>query len=116
MDDNKVVLQVETTGRSGKKYNGSFEVRLYLTHRERGDASREFAKKSIGILSDDDVYYVFKSISVLNKHIIDKPEWWGDGYELFDSEPIFELAKQLKDAQDNYAKEQSGEVVENPEG
>lgn len=115
MNEN-VMVEIDTEGESGKKYQGSFEVRLHLTLKEKGEASREFAKRSLGILSDDEIYYVFKAISLLNKHIVDAPEWWDGGYDLIDATPVYELSKKIRETQEHYAKAGKEEDSEEPKG
>jgi hypothetical protein len=88
----------ETTG---DRYVGTFEVKLFLTLKERGESGKVKHKLLKDISENDDIYFLLQLLANLNVHITGKkPAFWGeDGTELTDTEPVIALATALRAAQ-----------------
>lgn len=88
----------ETTG---TRYVGQFEVKLFLSLKERGESGKVRHRLLKDILETDDIYFLLQLLSNLNGHLVGvKPSWWGeDGTDLVDSEPVIALATGLRQAQ-----------------
>jgi hypothetical protein len=88
----------ETTG---KRYVGQFEIKLFLTLKDRAEAGRLRNKLLKDIAENDDVYFMLQLLSNLNTHMAGKkPDWFGeDGTDLEDTQPIIALATGLREAQ-----------------
>jgi hypothetical protein len=88
----------ETTG---TRYVGNFEIKLFLTLKDRAEAGKVRHRILKDILETDDIYFLLQLLSNINVHLVGKkPAWWGeDGTELADTEPIISIATALREAQ-----------------
>lgn len=86
---------------SGRRYVGQFEVKLFLTLKDRTDAARIRSKLLRDISENDDVFYLLQLLTNINTHLTGKkPDWYGeDGTDLEDTQPIIALAMALREAQ-----------------
>jgi hypothetical protein len=81
----------ETTG---TRYVGQFEVKLFLTLKDRAESGKVKNRLLKDVLESDDIYFLLQLVSNLNAHLVGKkPAWWGeDGVDLEDTTPVIELA------------------------
>jgi hypothetical protein len=88
----------ETTG---TRYVGQFEVKLFLTLKDRAESGKVKNRLLKDVLESDDIYFLLQLVSNLNAHLVGKkPAWWGeDGVDLEDTTPVIELANGLRQAQ-----------------
>ena len=96
-----VWIDMECTGTSGEKYFGRFQVKRYLTHKERAEAVRLSETLCRGITDDVNMRAFLTTAAFLSVHITEvDAKWWGDrGLDLVDEEPIWELAKKIREVQ-----------------
>lgn len=95
-------LQLENiTGEfTGEIYNGEFQVKKYLTNRERSDVARLTESWIRGIERNQDEMTFLSTLAHLAFHVTKAPTWWGDkGFDLQDREPVWKLADLLLDLQ-----------------
>jgi hypothetical protein len=97
----EVNCEGETTKR---KYFGKFEVKPFLTHREKAEAVRTAEKYMFGIETTLDQRQFLTTLAFLKSHIVtidDKVNWWiGDGLDIHDERPVYQLAEEIKKLQD----------------
>lgn len=96
---------------TGEKYFGRFQVKRYLTHRERGEAVRLAETLCRGIETTIEHRTLLTTIAFLSSHIIESDaKWWGDrGLDLLDEQPIWELAKKIRELQRPAEQKDDGE-------
>lgn len=95
-------LDIDCIGETtGIRYVGNFEIKLFLTLKDRAEAGKVRHRLLKDILETDDIYFLLQLLSNINAHLTGKkPGWWGeDGTELADTEPIIALATALRQAQ-----------------
>lgn len=112
MFDESKWLEVKVKGEhTGREYFGKFRVKPFLKHAERGDAVRLAEAYTLGIERDQNQRLFLTTLAFLKFHVEEtqNAEWWedGNGLNLYDEEPVFELSKLLTDLQ---------ESIRNPEG
>lgn len=93
---------VKITGeRTGYEYFGRFRIKPYLTNEERGDAVRLAERYCRGIDRTDDEIDFQTLLAFLKFHVTEADaDWWtADGKEMFDRQPIYEIASKLYDMQ-----------------
>lgn len=95
-------IDIDCEGEStGKRYVGQFEVKLFLTLKDRTDAGRIRNKLLRDISESDDIFFLLQLLTNINTHLTGKkPDWYGeDGTDLEDTQPIISLATALREAQ-----------------
>lgn len=95
-------IDVDCVGEiTGRRYVGQFEIKLFLTLKDRTEVGRIRSKLLRDISEADDVFYLLQLLTNLNAHLTGKkPEWYGeDGTDLEDSQPIISLAQSLREVQ-----------------
>lgn len=95
-------IEVNCVGETtGTKYFGRFEIKKYLTQKEKGEASRLYDKYVYGITEDVGQRAVYHTLAQLAQHIVSTDAaWWQEGgMDLKDDAPVIELLKQLRERQ-----------------
>lgn len=86
--------------RSGDIYKGEFQVKKYLTNRERSDVARLTEGWIRGIERNQEEITFLSTLAHLAFHVVKAPLWWGDkGFDLIDREPVWKLADLLLELQ-----------------
>lgn len=102
-------LDIDVIGSmTGTRYTGQVEVSLFKTYRERADSAKKAARITNGLDRNDFMYQFLQTVCFADGHLTVKPKWWGeDGLDLQDPEPVYEIVKQLSDAQKVYIEEKN---------
>lgn len=98
INNEPVWTDIQCTGASGENYFGRFQIRRFLTHREKTEAVRLAETLCRGITDSIEHRTFLTTIAFLSFHIIEvDAAWWGDkGLDLLDEEPVWELAKTVR--------------------
>ena len=100
-------IDVTCVGEStGEKFFGRFEIKKFLTHKEKTEAVRLAETLSRGIEQDFAYKTFLTTLAFLHYHVLkSEANWWkkGDGdifgMDLFDEEPIWALGRKIKELQ-----------------
>jgi len=95
-------LDVSCVGENSKQQLvGRFKLKPFLTHKERGDASRLAETYCRGIVMDTNQLYFQRILAYLKFYIVESDaDWWiDDGLGCVDETPVYELYKQLRKLQ-----------------
>jgi hypothetical protein len=89
---------------TGEKYSGDFEIKLFLSLKERGVAAANFSRRNIGINSHEEVYTLNKIICELQAKTVVCPDWFKDekAFEIVGLQPIDRIYTLVKAAQEEY--------------
>jgi hypothetical protein len=97
---------------TGTHYQDQVEMKLYLTVAERLVATKAAERKCAGLEKDNPMSFLVQTVCILDAHIVKKPAWWTeDGMSLIDTDPVYELAKLLREKQQEVAEQKSGGKV-----
>jgi hypothetical protein len=92
---------VDVVGSStGRKYNGLFRVKPFLSHRDKLRRD-EIKRQLIGSLPDGTSNAASQIAEIFGKiwaHLVEAPSWWkdaGNGIDLIDEEPVVAVIEEL---------------------
>ena len=89
---------------SKKKFFGRFNLKPYLSHRERADAVRLAETYMRGISESTDQRLFLTTLAFLAMHIVETDaKWWKEstnGLDLVDETPVYAITKALSEIQD----------------
>jgi hypothetical protein len=111
INNEPVWIDVDCVGETtGDKIFGRFQVKRYLTHRERAEATRLAETYCRGIVDDLSQRAFLTTLAFLTYHVVDSDaKWWTgadpkengseNGLSMIDEKPIWDLAKKIKELQ-----------------
>ncbi len=111
MSDHKFI-DVDCFGEvTGTHYVGQVEVKMALTFKEQKEECLVSKRLCAGLDQSDGVFFLFRTFSRIDAHIVGaKPAWWNVD-NMKDTEPVYELAKKIQELQKEIACERSGGKV-----
>ena len=94
------ILDEET----GVKYSGEFEVKLFLTLKERGIVAAAAGRRNIGIDPFEETFTLNKVVCELQTKCIVCPDWFKDdkAFEIVGIQPIDRIFTLVKAAHEEY--------------
>ena len=99
IDNAPVWTEINCVGETtGSTYFGRFELKKYLSNREKSDISRLFEAYVRGISEDIPQRSLLYALAQLNFHIVSTDAtWWVEkGMDLLDDEPVVQLMSELR--------------------
>lgn len=101
---------------TGTHYQQQLAMKLYLTVAERLSATKAAERKCAGLEKDNPITFLIQTVCLLDAHLVESPEWWSDnGMDLIDTDPVYEMAKVLREKQQEAAEKKSGGKVKKDE-
>lgn len=86
-----------------KKYYGRFQIKPFLTHKERAEATRLAEKYMMGIDTTIEQRMFLGTLALVTYHIIatdGEVDWWKEkGLDLYDEAPIYALSAEISKMQ-----------------
>lgn len=114
VDNSPVWVEVDCVGEeTGAKYFGRFEVKRYLTQKEKGDVGRLYETYSRGLVDDVGQKSMFYMLAKLSFHVLqsDAPWWKEKGLDLVDDEPAIALMTAIRNVQGGKKTEEEKKAV-----
>lgn len=105
--DDKVIVELDIKGeQTGKRYQGRFVMKLFLSLKQRNEVAVEFSKRDFGNTKDTLQTALNQVICELQSRCEDCPPWFkGEKiWDMLDMQPILELKKELDNALDEVMK------------
>lgn len=100
------ILDEET----GVKYSGDFEIKLFLSLKERGIVAANAGRRNIGIDPFEEVFTLNKVVCELQAKCTLCPDWFKDdkAFEIVGIQPIDRIFTLVKAAQEEYKEMMNG--------
>ena len=104
-------ITLESTGEVTKsRYNGTFRVKVVLTHSDRFKLERNYAEFLPPNVQEvpDELKTRAATLAELNVRITEAPQWWwdsGQGRNMVDSTPLYDMLRQINDAHEVWVKQ-----------
>jgi len=102
IDNGPFFLRLENVvgEKTGETYNGEFQVKKYLSHKEGADVARLTESLCSGIFRQPETMDFLANLAELSFHITKAPEWYSDkGFALMDRSPVLKLHELLLELQ-----------------
>jgi hypothetical protein len=104
----EINVEGETTK---KKYFGKFQIKPFLTHKERSEATRLAERYMMGIETTMEQRMFLGTLALVTYHIVSvegEVEWWKEkGLDLYDEAPIYALSAEVAKIQKPQEKEKT---------
>jgi len=116
INNDPIWIDIDCVGETTKeRYYGRFQIKKYLTNKEKADVYRTANTISVGIQNVSEIGFLH-NLAFLEKHVISSDaSWWktkdGEtpGLDLLDEKPIYELSNKIYEVQ-NPVKEEEKNV------
>jgi hypothetical protein len=115
IDNSPVWIEINCEGETTKtKYFGKFEIKRYLSFKEKSDVARLFETYSRGITEDIAQKGILYALAQLNFHVLSADcDWWKEkGLDILDEEPIVQLLAEVRKAQVGNKKDEPAPTAE----